>query len=126
MTAKDILETSASPIIDGIDLPWGDLPDNRNVPVVVDFDRNTYENVCFEMRDLLQRKKELKAQEEVIRARVIALAGGDRMEYGVKVTMRQKTGAVDWKAMVEDLGIDGLTVEKYRKAGSEYWEVKNY
>lgn len=91
-----------------------------------EFQRKAYENVCKELRDVLQQEKELANKKEELRASVLCLCGGNRMEYGIKVEHRKAKGAVDYKKIVTELGVSEEEVESYRKGAREYWDVRSY
>ena len=92
----------------------------------INFSVDGYEEICGEYREICLEEKELKARKEKIREQLLELSGGERMEYGVKIMVKTKQGSVDYERMVEELGIDVLTVERYRKPSVEYTEVRTY
>ncbi len=85
-----------------------------------------YELMCQKMRDILSKRKELEAEYKELREDIIANVGGDRMEYGIKVTKRERAGAIDYKRMIEDGLIDESSLEYYKKPNIEVWEIRSY
>lgn len=90
------------------------------------FDRARYEEVCKELKDLLSLKKELEEREKLLRKEVIDMSGGDRMEYGIKVTHKTREGSIDYRKLAEKVCQDHSVFEFYRKPNVEYWEIKSY
>lgn len=94
---------------------------------VISFERETYKDLCEEMKSILQLEKEVAAKKEEVRKRLIEQAGGDRMEYGVKVEWRVAQGSIDYKAMANELiGENEELAEKFRKPAKGYWQVRSY
>lgn len=94
---------------------------------LIDFDRERYRDLCEEMKSVLQLEKEVAARKDKLRKELIEVAGGERMEYGIKLTQKSSMGAVDYKQIVEDhLNIDDVMKDSYRKPGRSFWEVRSY
>lgn len=87
---------------------------------------DNYESLCLTLSKLLRDKKELDSKLSEIKDQVIKLAGGDRMEHGIKVTRRTRSGAIAYQSLLDDLELTSDTLEMYRGPAVEYWEVKNY
>jgi hypothetical protein len=87
---------------------------------------NEYENVCIELRELLMKEKELKAQILELKKQAIIMSGGNRMEYGIKISQKIRKGSVDVDRMSLVLGISQTMVESFRKPDTEYFEVRSY
>lgn len=93
---------------------------------VVKFERNKYQQLCQEMKEILSLEKEVAAKKEELRKEIADLAGGDRMEYGIRVQFKTAKGSVDYKKLVTDCGIGEAKVESYRKADRSYCEIRSY
>ncbi len=93
---------------------------------VIKFRRKAYQEVCRKLRDVLQREKEIAKEKEELRASVLCLCGGNRMEYGIKVERRKAKGTIDYKAIVAELEVSEDECEMYRKDPREYWDVRSY
>ena len=94
---------------------------------MIEFKREEYREVCEEMKRVLQEEKEMAVKKSELRERLVEMAGGDRMEYGIKVTSRTSAGSVDYKNIVADhLDIDEAVKEHYRRPGRSFWEVRSY
>ncbi len=94
--------------------------------VIVDFERHKYEEACLEMRQLLREEKEMAARKKSLRQQIIEMSGGDRMEYGLKVTHRVSQGTIDYAKFITDCKVKPSTLEFYRKSDKEYWEIRSY
>lgn len=96
---------------------------------IVNFERDAYKALCEEMRVVLQTEKELKVRKEELRNELIKMSGGDRMEYGIKITYKVNKGTIDYKALAQThIAEDILKTEceNFRKKDVCFWEVKNY
>jgi len=93
---------------------------------IFDFSVDYYRDLCEQLAPLLRQQKELESKCKKLREQVLTHAGGDRMEYGIKVTKRERAGAVDLKKLVEDGVISQEILETYRKEPTEFYEVRNY
>ena len=96
-----------------------------NVPVS-EFQRIAYMDLCEELKELLTVEKEIAKRKEELKSSVLALSGGERMEYGIKIQQRGVKGTVDYKKIVADLGFSEEEAEEYRKATRVYWDVRSY
>lgn len=85
-----------------------------------------YKELCKEMTAILQLKKEVAHREKAIKPLLIEKAGGNRLEYGIKVTRIECRGTVDYSRIVTEWEIDEATLEEYRKPTYEKWDVRNY
>ena len=93
---------------------------------IIEFPRQDYEQLCIEMREILRTEKELAVKKAEIRENIITMAGGERMEYGIKLQCRESKGAIDYKKFVVDSGVEPATLEFYRKEDRAYWEIRSY
>ena len=95
---------------------------------VVEFvnERSEYQALCYELKEVSQLRKEAEAKEKELKARIVEIAGGDRMEFGVRVSLKERKGSFDMKAVFTDMNITHEEGEKYRKEGSTYWDVRGY
>jgi len=93
---------------------------------IIPFERENYENLCQEMKKILSIEKEVAAQKAGLRDKIMEMAGGTRMEYGIKVTYRTAQGSIDYKAIVKGLNLDEEKIESYRKAERSYVEIRSY
>lgn len=95
----------------------------------INFKREIYKNLCEEMKELIQKEKEMAFQKDIIRNQIIEMSGGDRMEYGIKVSLRNVKGGVDYKAIVEHIYQDDelkRICEDFQKPMKSYYEIKSY
>lgn len=93
---------------------------------IVEFQRSAYKEVCAELRDVLQKEKEIAKRKEELKNSVLQLSGGDRMEYGIKVQKRVTRGTIDYKKIAVDMGFSEEEAEEYRKSTRTYWDVRSY
>ena len=93
---------------------------------LVDINIDEYENVCHELAALLRQDKERKIAIDALKARVVEMAQGERLEFGISVKERSRVGAVSYKDLLANYDIPKKTIEKYRAQGSTWWEVKTY
>ena len=93
---------------------------------LVEFQRSAYKDVCTELRDILKQEKEIAKRKDELKAAVLTLAGGDRMEYGIKVQKRTVKGTIDYKKIVSELDVSEDECETYRKDTRVYWDVRSY
>lgn len=93
---------------------------------IIKFERLEYQELCEEMKGLLSLEKEITAKKVRLRDKIAKMAGGNRMEYGIKITHRSAQGSVDYKSLVTYLGISEPLVESYRKPEREYIEIRSY
>ena len=93
---------------------------------ISDFKRSAYKDVCEELREVLTLEKEVAKRKAELRAAVLTLSGGDRMEYGIKVHQRTAKGTIDYKKIVSELEVSDEECEKYRKDTRSYWDVRSY
>lgn len=108
---------------------WVQNKDKENVmtnQTIIDFRRGEYEGLCIEMRELMREEKELASKKDALKKSIIELAGGDRMEYGIKLQYRVSKGSIDYPKFIKSSGVEESTLEFYRKADREYWEVRSY
>ena len=100
------------------------------VQTIVDFNRESYKEICAEMRDIIQIEKEVAAKKEELRKKIIDMAGGDRMENGIKITKRTSKGSTDYKGALQKMYPVGddfeIICDTYRKPDREFWEVRSY
>ena len=75
---------------------------------------------------MLELQAEVNAKVKKLKEKAKDQAGGERMEYGIKVQKVTVRGSVDYNKMVTNLQIDEATVEEFRKAPSEYWKITSY
>ena len=92
----------------------------------IDFDSEYYKSLCEELKALLSSAKEDEKRIKFLKQEVIQLAGGDRMEYGLEVSLREREAAIDYKALIADLGVGSEVVERYRKTKITFWNVRGY
>lgn len=93
---------------------------------IIKFERLEYQDLCEEMKDLLSLEKEIAAKKISLRDKIAKMAGGNRMEYGIKVSCRSAQGTIDYKGLVTYLGISDTLVESYRKPERTYVEIRSY
>ena len=94
---------------------------------IINIEKESYRDLCDEMSQLLTQEKELSARKEELREKIIKMSGGERMEYGIKLTYRTSKGTVDYKAMatIEIPEMEKLE-EWYRKEDRSFWEIRKY
>jgi len=93
---------------------------------MVDFRRSAYKDLCEELREVLTAEKEIAKKKEELKAAVLTLSGGERMEYGIKIQQRTVKGTVDYKKIVSDMGFSEEESDQYRKSTRVYWDVRSY
>jgi len=93
---------------------------------IIDFVEEEYKSLCEEMKLLLTHEKELAARKELIKQELIDIAKGTRMEYGIKLQKREVKGSIDYKKIIEELGVSEDELEIYRKPSRSYFEVRSY
>lgn len=85
-----------------------------------------YKDNCEELSEAIRIEKEIKVKVDELKKTVIEMAGGERMEYGIKVAYIPTKGTLDYKKIVEELDLEDTLLEKYRKPESGYWVARNY
>lgn len=95
-------------------------------PDIIHFSRQEYKELCIEMKDLITDEKERAKRKAELRDQMIKMAGGDRMEYGIKLQYRTSKGSIDYSGYVKSLKLDPDVLEFYRKDDREYWEIRSY
>jgi len=98
----------------------------NNVKDIISFERESYKALCEEMTELLTLEKEIEAKKAELREKLIEKAGGERMEYGIKLQWKTAMGAIDYSKLVKNMGIEEALLEFYRKPDREYWEIRKY
>lgn len=96
---------------------------------VIEFDRNLYKATCQELSEILTLEKEVAAKKKELRDQVIKLAGGERMEYGIRVQVKTRKGTVNYKELVESLYPEEeleAVIAPYRGEDTEYLDVRKY
>lgn len=93
---------------------------------ITDLKSGIYEAVCDEWKSASAKLKEQEEYVSSLRDQVIALSGGDRMEYGVRVQKVHNRGKVDYKAIVEVLEIAEDEKDMYRGEDFTSWKVTKY
>ena len=97
-----------------------------SVQQTISFERERYKALCESMRSTLQLEKEVAASKEKLRKELLEISGGERMEYGIKISWRISKGSIDYKRLVDDYDISEDVKETYRKENREYFEVRSY
>lgn len=97
-----------------------------NQETIVEFDRETYEDICKELKSLLTTEKEVAKRKDELKKAILYLSGGNRMEYGIKIQQRVTKGTIDYKSIVSDMGFSEEEAESYRKETRTYWDVRSY
>jgi len=90
------------------------------------FSCDYYKELCERMALILQQEKELAAEKETVREELLAYAGGERMEHGIKVSFVPGSDRVDYKAIVESLEVPGFVIARHSKVGDGHWRVTKY
>jgi hypothetical protein len=85
-----------------------------------------YHSVCKRLKKVLQIKKELAQEEAELKDKAIELAGGDRLQYGIKIQLITVRGSVDYGKLVKELELDEATLEEYRRPTTQRWDVRSY
>lgn len=90
------------------------------------FEKPDYKTLCEEYRNVSQIRKEAEKQEKDLKVLIIEEAGGERMEYGVNVSIKERKGSYDMKLLQQAYGISDEELEGFRKESSTYWDVRGY
>lgn len=93
---------------------------------IIKYTDKDYQALCKEMTAILQLEKEVAERKKIVKEQVIKQAGGDRLEYGIKVMQVTVKGRVDYNKLVTDWEIDEATLEDYRTPTAVRWDVRNY
>lgn len=93
---------------------------------VTDLETELYQAVCEEWKQAIVELKEKEAEVAKLREQLISLAGGERMEFGVKIANILTKGKTNYKAIVEELGVDQETIEKHTGMPETVWRVTKY
>lgn len=93
---------------------------------IINFEREGYKALCDELKEVMQLRKEAEVREKELKSLVIEQSGGDRMEFGIKVSTRVRAGSYDMDKIFTDLKITKDQAEKYRKEASMYVDVRGY
>ena len=92
----------------------------------VEFKNVAYRELCHELREVVQIRRECESREKELKAQIIDMSGGERMEYGVRISLRERQGGYDMQQIFNDLKITKDQGEKYRKAPTTYIDVRTY
>jgi len=93
---------------------------------IIHYTEKDYQALCKEMTAILQLEKEVAARKKIVKEQVIKQAGGNRLEFGIKVMQITVKGRIDYTKIVSDLEIDEATLEDYRAPAMTRWDVRNY
>lgn len=93
---------------------------------IKDFETSLYEQICEEWKAEYTRLKEQEAYVFELRQKLVDMAGGDRMEFGVKVQHVESKGKVDWKAIATEMQASKEIIEKHTGAGGFVCRVTKY
>lgn len=98
-------------------------------PEIISFEQESYKSLCEDLRDVLSFEKELKQKKEELRSKILEMSGGDRMEYGIKVSSHTKKGSIDWEKLAKDnlkKELVELVKDSYKKEDQTVWKVISY
>lgn len=93
---------------------------------IIKYTDKDYQALCKEMTAILQLEKEVAERKKIVKEQVIKQAGGNRLEYGIKVMEVIVKGRVDYTRLVREWEIDEATLEEYRAPTAVRWDVRNY
>ena len=93
---------------------------------IVKYTQSDYKKLCDEMRAVLSLEKEIAERKKELRDLIIDQAGGNRLEFGIKVSVIDVKGRVNYSRLITDLEIDEATLEDYREPTAERWDVRSY
>lgn len=93
---------------------------------VTDLETELYQVVCEEWKKAIIELKEKEAVVAKLRSMIIDVAGGERMEFGVKVTHVVTNGKTNYRAIVEELGVDQDIIERHTGMPESNWRVTKY
>ena len=93
---------------------------------ITDLETALYEEYCQAWKEAYSKLKEQEAETEKLRAMVIELSGGDRMEFGVKVQSIETKGRTDWKSLALELGANPEDIERWTGNSFTTWKVTKY
>ena len=97
-----------------------------NASNIVNLENSIYQQYCNEWIFQDRLLKEKQSELEKLRAKIVELSGGDRMEYGVKVATVSQKGKIQYKAIVEALDIEQEVLDKYTSDSVEFTRVTKY
>lgn len=93
---------------------------------IKDLECEHYRMVCEEWKEAYAALKEDEAYVAGLRDKLVELSGGERMEYGVKVSRVITKGRTDYKAIVAEVGVDQEIIEKHTGMPESTWRVTKY
>ena len=93
---------------------------------IIKYTDKDYQALCKEMTAILQLEKEVAERKKIVKEQVIKQAGGNRLEYGIKVIEVIVKGRIDYTKLVREWEIDEATLEEYRTPTAVRWDVRNY
>ena len=93
---------------------------------IIKYTDKDYQALCKEMTAILQLEKEVAERKKIVKEQVIKQAGGNRLEYGIKVMEVIVKGRIDYTKLVREWEIDEATLEDYRTPTAVRWDVRNY
>ena len=93
---------------------------------IIQYNEKDYQALCKEMTAILQLEKEVAERKKIVKEQVIKQAGGERLEFGIKVMQVTVKGRIDYNKLVTDWEIDEATLEDYRAPTAVRWDVRNY
>ena len=93
---------------------------------IEDLETELYKQLCEDWKEALIVLKEQEALVEGLRQKVIEKSGGERMEYGVKVSLVSSKGRTNYKAIVEEMNAPKELIEKHTGMPETTWRVTKY
>lgn len=93
---------------------------------ITDLETALYEQVCDNWKEAYSRLKEQESEVELLRAKLIEISGGDRMEFGVKVQQIATKCKTDWKCLALELGANIEDIERWTGMPFLSWRITKY
>lgn len=91
----------------------------------IDFKTSAYEQCCEAWKAASRRLKEAEAAEKEAREMMLFMAGGERMEHGVKITEVSRANGYDYKAYC-DIKVSSEELAPFKKPDTKYFKVSLY
>lgn len=97
---------------------------------IIDLKTDSYQELCEQYAEYLTKKAELAAWEKENKSKLIEAAGGNRMEFGIKIEHIEAAGSVDYKKVIAELCSDEIKIdylcEKHRKSPVKKVLIRKY
>lgn len=108
------------------DTLWKTLTKEATMALLEFSNDREYQRLCEEMSGLLTQEKDLASRKATLKDELIKIAGEPRKEFGIKLSVIEKKGSIDYKKAMKELGFTQEELEPFRKESVSYWEVRKY